>query len=220
MLLHKDNISRLLITAITLCLCLHISAQDKSQFFSISPINKDIERRITGKSYKQGCPVSLESLRYLQVLYYDFHGNSAKGELICNKAIAQDLIDIFRELYEAKYPIERIRLVDVYSANDQLSMADNNTSCFNYRTVSGKSTISKHGRGMAIDINPIYNPYVTTRKGKVHIEPGEGKRFIDRKKDFAHKIDKNDLCYRLFIQHGFRWGGDWKYSKDYQHFEK
>ncbi|MDO5446640.1 MAG: M15 family metallopeptidase [Prevotellaceae bacterium] len=217
---HLNNKRLLLFLAIALSICLHASSQGKSQFFSISPINNEIEKRITGKSYKQNCPIDLEDLRYLQVLYYDFNGNTAKGELICNKAIAQDLIDIFHELYKAKYPIECIRLIDEYDADDQRSMADNNTSCFNYRTISGSNTISKHGKGMAIDINPLYNPYVTTRKGKTHVEPIEGKPYTDRNKNFKHKIDKTDLCYRLFIKHGFRWGGSWRYSKDYQHFEK
>lgn len=195
-------------------------AQNDDKDFTISTIDKITLSRISGKSYKKDCPTPLDDLRYLKVLYYDFNGKISTGELICNKSIAQDLIEIFRELYKAKYPIQRIRLVDYYNADDQLSMRDNNTSCFNYRKISGTSTISKHGQGMAIDINPLYNPYIQLRNGKQHIEPKEGKPYADRKKTFAHKIDRNDLCYKLFIEHGFKWGGAWRYSKDYQHFEK
>ncbi len=99
-------------------------------------------------------------------------------------------------------------------------MADNNTSCFNYRTVSGKSKLSNHSYGCAIDINPLYNPYVRTRDGKVLVSPQNAGEYADRSADFPYKIDREDLCYRLFTEHGFEWGGAWNSSKDYQHFEK
>jgi hypothetical protein len=99
-------------------------------------------------------------------------------------------------------------------------MRDNNTSCFCFRTVSGRQHLSYHARGLAVDINPLYNPYVRTGKdGKQIVEPATGKPYCDRKKDFQYKIDKNDLCYKLFLQNGFTWGGSWRTMKDYQHFE-
>lgn len=101
-----------------------------------------------------------------------------------------------------------------------MSMEDNNTSCFNYRVVDGTSSLSKHAYGMAIDINPLYNPYVTYPKGKRRVSPAAGAVYADRNKDFPYKIDKNDLCYQLFTEHGFTWGGSWKTMKDYQHFQK
>lgn len=159
-------------------------------------------------------------LRYLHVLYIDFQGLPQAGEIICNKAIAQDLAEIFYELYLAEYPIERIRLIDEYDGDDTVSMEDNNTSCFNYRVVDGTSSLSKHAYGMAIDINPLYNPYVTYPKGKRRVSPAAGAVYADRNKDFPYKIDKNDLCYQLFTEHGFTWGGSWKTMKDYQHFQK
>ena len=99
-------------------------------------------------------------------------------------------------------------------------MSDNNTSCFCYRVVSGTTKLSKHAMGMAIDVNPRYNPYVHTVNGKLKIEPANGKPYADRSKSYKYKITKGDLCYRLFKQHGFRWGGEWRTVKDYQHFEK
>ena len=78
----------------------------------------------------------------------------------------------------------------------------------------------KHARGLAIDINPRYNPYVRNRGGKRLVSPDNGVKYADRSKDFPYKIVKGDLCYRLFKKYGFSWGGDWKNSKDYQHFEK
>lgn len=110
--------------------------------------------------------VSYEDLRYMNILYYDFNGDVQTGELICNKAIADDLIEIFYELYKNEYQIESVRLIDDYNGDDTASMKANNTSCFNYRPVDGTSSLSKHALGCAIDINPFYNPYVVFNKGK------------------------------------------------------
>ena len=156
----------------------------------------------------------------MSVLYVNFKGNTSTGDIICNKAIAQDLVEIFYELYQADYQIEQIRLVDEYGADDLLSMQDNNTSCFNYRTIAGTNRISMHGRGLAIDINPFFNPYITYKNGKQQVSPVGAESYADRTQPFAYKIDENDLCYRLFTAHGFSWGGNWNHSKDYQHFEK
>ncbi len=191
--------------------------------FYYTPLTEDIKARITGSSYPdtdEPLQISYEDLSYIHVLHYDFEGQVQEGELICNQAIAQDLVDIFYELYEGQYPIEKICLIDEYNADDEASMADNNTSCFNYRTVSGRTKLSNHSYGLAIDINPLYNPYVRTKDGRELISPDNAVPYADRSADFPHKIDKNDLCYRVFIEHGFTWGGAWNSSKDYQHFEK
>ena len=161
-----------------------------------------------------------EELRYLRVLHYNKEGQELQGELVCHHSIADDLMDIFLELYKAKYPIERMVLVDEYDADDEASMNANNTSAFNFRRVSGGGNLSRHSEGMAVDINPLYNPLVRQRGDRVRVFPASAAPYIDRTKDFPYKIEKGDLCYRLFKQHGFTWGGDWKNSKDYQHFEK
>ena len=167
--------------------------------------------------------VSYDDLRYLSVLYYDFNGEVQTGELICNKGIVQDFVEIFYELYQNEYQIEKIRLIDEYQGDDTASMADNNTSCFNYRVVDGTSSLSKHALGCAIDINPFYNPYVVFNRngsGETYISPPGSEIYADRSKEFPYKIDENDLCYKLFKEHGFVWGGDWNSCKDYQHFQK
>ena len=167
--------------------------------------------------------VSYDDLRYLSVLYYDFNGETQTGELICNKGIAQDLAEIFYELYENEYQIDKIRLIDEYQGDDTASMSDNNTSCFNYRVVDGTSSLSKHALGCAIDINPFYNPYVVFNRGEngeTYISPAGSEIYADRSQEFAYKIDENDLCYKLFKEHGFVWGGNWNSCKDYQHFQK
>jgi hypothetical protein len=140
--------------------------------------------------------------------------------LICNISIADDLLEIFYELYLHEYPIERIQLIEDYGGSDRLSMEDNNTSCFNYRE-SSPGNLSRHAFGLAIDINPVYNPYVAyTTSGTIRkISPANGEPYADRDRDFPHKIDKHDLCFRLFNERGFFWGGDWNFQKDYQHFQ-
>lgn len=176
--------------------------------------------RITGCSYHENDDISLDQLRFLHVLYYDFNNEIKDGELICNKQIADDLLEIFSTLYDNAYQIDKIQLIDVYDADDDLSCADDNTACFNYRVVAGSTTLSKHALGMAIDINPFYNPYVTYPDGKERISPAGSEVYADRSNDNPHMIRKGDLCYQLFIDHGFTWGGEWKSLKDYQHFQK
>lgn len=191
--------------------------------FYYESLSDTIKEKISGISYPaddSNAAISYDTLRYVSVLYYDLHDVTQSGELICHKAIAQDLVEIFYELYEAHYPIEKITLVDNYQGDDSLSMQDNNTSCFNYRALpSGK--LSNHAYGLAIDLNPFYNPYVTYRDdGSVNIAPAGSEQYADREQSFICKIDKEDLAYQLFIEHGFTWGGSWRSSKDYQHFEK
>ena len=188
--------------------------------FFYEPLSEEVKARITGISYGEGCIVPYEDLRYLNILYVDFHGETQVGEIICNQAIAQDLVEIFYELYLAGYPLESVRLVDEYGGDDTLSMEHNNTSCFNFRVVDGTSSLSRHAYGLAIDINPLYNPYVTWPGGKQRVSPAAATPFADRSLDFPNKIDEDDLCYQLFAERGFTWGGHWRTMKDYQHFQK
>ena len=197
------------------------SASLQAQDFSVTSISDSLFARMQGKSYPEGCTVPRSDLRHVRVLHVDAQGKVHKGELVCNKAIAQDLVDILRQLYQARYPIEKIRLIDDYEADDEQSMSDNNTSSFCYRTVSGTKKLSKHALGMAVDINTRYNPYVRKgADGRQLISPDNGRPYADRRKSYPYKIVKGDLLYRLFIQHGFQWGGNWRTMKDYQHFEK
>lgn len=197
--------------------------------FYYEPLSDNLCRYITGVSYpavateeeKAALAVDYEDLRYVHVLHYDFEGNPVEGELICNVYIAQDFIEIFYELYRNEYQIEKMVLIDTYDGDDIASMEDNNTSCFNYRVVAGSSSLSKHALGLAIDINPYYNPYVAYEKdGTEMVSPAAAFDYADRSGNFPYKIDETDLCYRLFTEHGFTWGGNWNSVKDYQHFQK
>ena len=187
--------------------------------FYIMGITDEVFDRIYCKSFKEDCALPREDLRYLHVLHVDLDGNVHEGEMIVNQHIAEDVLEILKQLYEANYPIERIRLVDEYDADDEASMEDNNSSSFNFRFISHTTRVSKHGLGLAVDINTLYNPYTKVVDGERIIEPITGEPYLDRDADFPYKIDENDLRYRLFIEHSFEWGGAWEDRTDYQHFE-
>lgn len=195
----------------------------KDGFFFHS-ITKALKNRMSGKSYKENKFIGYSDLRYIRVKHYNYAGKIKTGELVVNKKIAQDTIKIFYELYKKKYPIQKMVLIDQYDGDDIASMEANNTSAFNYRVIGGSISLSKHAYGMAIDINPRINPYVS--KGGRYVSPSNGKvyavRNIKKCKGKYRKsmIKKGDFLYRLFVKYGFKWGGDWKSIKDYQHFEK
>lgn len=189
-------------------------------YFTINAISDEVLSRIKGKSYPESCPINLDDLRYIRVLHYNINEEIYTGEIIVNKAIARDIKEIFTTLFLNKYPVEKMVLVDEFDADDVLSMENNNTTGFNYRVIAGTDSISNHSFGMAVDINPLYNPYVVNKNGVQMVSPDGGRNYVNRNNAFAYKIDKNDLCYKLFTEYGFTWGGDWKNVKDYQHFEK
>ena len=174
-----------------------------------------------GKTWHDNPYIRRSDLRYLRISHYDLEGRVHVGEMICNKLISDKLLAIFSKLYAAHYPIQRMRLPDNYDADDERQMRDNNTSCFCYRNVSGSKNLSKHARGLAIDINTLYNPYIRYSKkdGSRIVEPATAVKYCDRKANFPYKITTSDLCYKLFTKYGFTWGGAWRTMKDYQHFE-
>lgn len=192
-----------------------------TELFSASEIPDNIWSEMQGKTYKDNPYIKRDDLRYIKFIHHDFEGKVRVGEMICNKAIAKDLTEIFYELYKNTYPIERAVLPDYYDADDEKQMQANNTSSFCYRAVAGTAVLSNHAKGMAVDLNTLYNPYCKIRKdGTLYVQPMTAAQYCDRTGSFSHKIDKNDLAYKLFTAHGFSWGGDWKSVKDYQHFEK
>jgi hypothetical protein len=187
--------------------------------FKAEPLSDSTLTRMMGKSYpgEDKCEVSIRNLRYLIIPHYDGNGAIRIGELVCHKKASDDFLYLFKELFKHKYPIERMVLIDDYDGDDSKSMAANNTSSFNYRVIAGTDKLSRHAFGMAIDINPLYNPYV---KG-TFVSPESGEPYVNRGKEFKYKISRKDLVYKiLHDKFGFTWGGDWENCKDYQHFEK
>ena len=184
--------------------------------FTAEEIPDKIWENMQGKTYHENALIGRKDLAYLKVSHYDFNHKVQRGELIVDRNLAQEVLEIFYTLYKNEYEIEKMNLCDVYDGDDNKCMADNNCSAFNYRTVDSTDVISMHGRGRAIDINPLINPYIVGEK----VMPPQGVQYCNRELAFDHKIDHNDLCYKVFLSHGWQWGGDWTNTKDYQHFYK
>jgi hypothetical protein len=165
-------------------------------------------------SYRPGCPVSPAQLRRLEVSYWGFDRKRRVGSIVVRDTAARDVLSVFRRLYAARFPIRRLRLVEAYKGSDDASMAADNTSGFNCRYVSGTRRWSQHAYGLAIDINPVENPFL--HGGRV--EPPAGRRFLDRSRVRPGMVVSNDVVVRAFAAIGWPWGGHWTSSKDYQHF--
>lgn len=168
-----------------------------------------------GSSWRSGCPVPPEDLRKIVVSHIDFTNAVATGELVVHVDVASDLLVVFQRLYEAGFPIQSMRTVDEFDSSDDASMAANNTSAFNCRNVVLGSGWSRHAYGLAVDINPLVNPYV---KGSLVLPP-VGEAFVDRSVHNPGLIRDGDVVVRSFDAIGWSWGGRWRTLKDYQHFD-
>lgn len=197
-----------------------------SSYFGSYEILRDGEifQRINGRSYQDNPDIALEELRYLRVLHYNFDHQLQIGELIVHRDLAEEMLMIFQELLQQQYEIYSMHLVDDYWVEggdgndaDYASIEVNNTSCFNYRPISGGGKLSYHGYGRAIDINPMNNPYVTASGNYSHDNAAP---YLDRNSGDPHVIVEGDPCYQIFAAHGFEWGGSWYDPIDYQHFQK
>jgi hypothetical protein len=166
------------------------------------------------KSWHTGCPVPMGDLRLLTMSYWGFDGSVHAGEMVVNRSVADDVLKIFGMLFDSRFAIARMELVDVYGADDGLSMAADNTSAFNCRQVTGGTTWSEHAYGWAIDINPVQNPYVTGGT----VLPPAGEKYLDRSRKSPGMIHAGDLVTLAFESIGWGWGGNWVAFQDYQHF--
>lgn len=204
-----------------------VNFENLQQYFCAYEIQEgdDVYQRIIGKSYRENDNIGLEDLSYLKVLHYNFEHEIQMGELIVNAELKEDFCGIFRNLFEAEYEIYSMYLIDNYwtgdgGTSDSASIDENNTSAFCYREITGGSSLSNHAFGRAIDINPQQNPYVSYRSGYPVWSHDNANDYIDRDTGYEHVITHEDVCYLIFSEYGFEWGGDWNTIKDYQHFEK
>ena len=189
------------------------------------PRDGEVFERINGRSYRDNPNIGLEDLRYLKVVHYNFDHELQVGELIVNRAVSEDVLNVFRELYEAEYEIESMRLIDDFWAgdghsSDGVSIDHNNTSAFCYRTITNGSGLSNHAFGCAIDLNPQQNPYVYYTDSGWTCSHSNAFPYLDRGSGDPHVITEGDVCYSIFAKYGFSWGGLWSDPIDYQHFEK
>jgi hypothetical protein len=170
-----------------------------------------------GASWRPGCPLDPQHLRRVEVNYIGFDGQIHRGTLIVSEDLAPEVVAIFEQLLQLRYPIEKIRTVDNYpDASDELSMEDNNTSAFNCRDIPGTGRWSLHAFGRAIDLNPRINPYID-RTGT--FQPNNAAPYLDRNRTDPGLLHAGDPAVRVFTDRGWRWGGYWRTPLDYQHFE-
>lgn len=188
--------------------------------FSIEQVPYPLSISMKSKNiWTSECSVPIESLRLLNLTHYDFENKLLSGQMIVHEKVAKNVISIFEELLKIKFPIKKISLIDNYNGDDQLSMSDNNSSCFNYRKIANSKIISMHSYGLAIDINPVQNPYIFDSKveNMLEIWPDEGKLYLNRTNRRAGMVEP---IVTLFAYYGFTvWGGSWNEPLDYHHFQ-
>lgn len=178
------------------------------------PIPADVVQLMKATSWRAGCPVPIYKLSLLEMSYVGFDGAAHKGRMIVATHVANQVLGAFKALYDARYPINKVRLVEEYGASDAKSMADNNTSAFNCRKVAGTTKFSQHSYGTAIDINPVQNPWV---RGTA-VDPPAGAAFVNRSLTHPAIIRDGSAATAAFDAIGWGWGGRWGSPKDYQHF--
>ena len=167
-----------------------------------------------GASWREGCPVGPDELRNVTLAHHTGDGRVVDGVLVVHADHVDDVIDVFSALHDAAFPITSMRPVSEFGADDDQSMAADNSSAFNCRVISGTDRWSEHAYGTAIDINPIRNPWV---RGSV-VDPPAGAAYLDRNLDEPGLIKAGDVVTQAFAAIGWGWGGNWSSSKDYQHF--
>ena len=192
---------------------LTIYSPDKQRTASAQKIIIDADFTLDETLRDSNIPSSVKNtLELVTVNYYGFDGKLHQGQIIVNKEIVNDIVEIFKVIEEIKFPVEKVVPIAEYDWSDEKSMNDNNTSSFNYRFISGSRILSMHANGLAIDINPKQNPYVKNRQS---IPAGS-----EYKLNNIGTIKPDSKIVKVFKERGWTWGGDWKSLKDYQHFQK
>jgi hypothetical protein len=185
--------------------------------YQVQPLSNKAQKRMLNTTWHAGCPVPLSDLVSVQVRYWDFQQKNHMGELIVNKKLAMEVVDIFRGLYYQHFPIASMLPMEAFAGDDQKAMAANNSSMFDCRVMTADHLkFSRHSYGAAIDINPWQNPYVEGSE----VKPPQGRNYLRRLYLVPGMIGPDTAIYDLFKQKGWVWGGDWTEPKDYQHFEK
>jgi len=186
---------------------------------TVAPITAEILEQMSF-SWKDNNPVPLEDLRYVVVSHWGFDDRVHQGCLIVHEKVADEVVEIFNEIFDGGFPIEKMTLVDNYQGVDEVSAQDNNSYSFCSREITGmKGTFSKHSYGLAIDLNPLYNPY---QRGDLLVPQTAG-AYLDRSIVGKGTINPSTACYQAFVKRGWDWGGSWGATRgygDYHHFEK
>jgi hypothetical protein len=182
---------------------------------SVSSIGPALAKRMTGVSWRPGCPVPLRDLRVVRATHHGFDGRDRVGTVIVHRDVARQLLAVLKQLYADGYPIRRMTPVDAYGGSDFRSIEADNTSAFNCRYVDGTTRWSEHAYGRAIDVNPIENPYVGSSGTASH---PASRPFVRRTPFRPGMAAEGHALVRAFDAVGWGWGGRWSGAKDYQHF--
>lgn len=178
-------------------------------------IPDDVFARMHGVSWRGDdprCPPR-DALAYVEADHRTLDGGDARGELVVARRIADQAVALLRRLWAIGFPIARMQLIDDYGADDDRSMAADNASAFCFRTVAGTDLISQHAFGLAIDLNPVENPWVKPEK----FVPAEGAPFLDRVDLRPGMIVRPGPVVRVLDELGWEWGGDWRHARDHHH---
>jgi hypothetical protein len=181
----------------------------------VSVLDGPTRARMTGVSWRPECPVGLDDLRAVELDHWDFDGVVRCGRLVVHADHADAVVSAFAALFAARFPITSMRPIDDFNGDDDASMAANNTSGFNCRPVAEEGRWSEHAYGLAIDVNPVQNPYLP-RSGA--ILPPAAAAYLDRSADEPGMIHADGPVVRAFAAIGWTWGGRWEGLKDYHHF--
>jgi hypothetical protein len=185
----------------------------------LPPFRAAIERVTAAQlphSWHPGCPVGPAELRRVRLRYVGFDGRAHTGQLIVNRRVSGDVVRVFGELYRARFPIRKMRPIDVYGGSDSRSTADDNTSSFNcrYAVAPGAKHWSMHAYGEAIDVNTVENPYIQSGR----VTPVNAAAYADRSRVRPGMAVEGGALVRAFSRVGWGWGGRWRGSPDFQHF--
>lgn len=180
---------------------------------SIEPLTGDA---LTRSTWREGCPVPPTDLRYLRVSFRGFDGLAHTGELIVAATVAEDIVGVFEQLWEANFPLEEMRIVTTADLDAEPTGDGNNTGSFVCRPVTGGSSFSQHAYGLAIDVNSFHNPYA---KGTL-VLPELAAAYLDRSNHRPGMLADGDVVVEAFAAIGWQWGGHWTTLKDWQHFSQ
>jgi hypothetical protein len=190
----------------------------------IDPLPAGLAAQMRGTTWSPGCPVPLDDLRVLHFNYWGFGGNVERGPMVVNASVADDVLWVFHQLFNARFPIKRVALATPFRPHSfaqhrRITSHRSVTASFNCRPVvtalGPADTFSQHSYGLAIDLNPLQNPYVTS-DGFVRNRAAEP--YLDRTRQLEGMIHEGDVVFRSFAAIGWSWGGDWSGDKDYMHF--
>jgi hypothetical protein len=183
---------------------------------SIDRLSPKERRWMKGETWHPGCPVPMRKLRLLTVNYLDFDNETADGRVVVHRRVAKKVLGVFEAMFVAGFQMERVDATELYPPEQRPDKARNVTAAFNCRFIAGTTTWSQHAFGLAIDINPVQNPWVDDGR----VVPRAGKGYVDRSLDLPGMIHRGDAVVDAFKGIGWGWGGDWQTKKDYMHFSQ